>query len=527
MMLEDLIQGLPIAAARGKPARLRICDLTDDSRTVVPGSLFVARQGTQADGRAFMGQAAASGAVAILCDDPSLGADLPAGCALLTTDNVPVIAGVLAERMHGNPSQKLRLIGITGTNGKSTVAHIVHRMLNAMGVRCGLIGTIEVDDGRERVPASMTTPGQIELSRTLESMVEAGCEAAVMEVSSHALHQHRADALVFDVGVFTNLTGDHLDYHKTTEAYTASKRRLFELVAARDGVSVINLDDPTGEQMSVGSVRGCTLVSQESQQNAGAAWSVEVRSEDARGMKVAIKGPGVEVVKRVELIGPHNAMNTLQAFAAVHEITEGADKADRIARALTLVGPPAGRLERVTDESDDISVFVDFAHTDDALASALRAARRVVPDGAALWVVFGCGGDKDTTKRPRMGAVAAKGADRIVVTSDNPRTESPSRIIADIMEGIKESARERVTIHASRPHAIAETIASAVAGDLIVIAGRGHETEQIISDGAKGTKRIHLDDREVARDELARRRTSGARSKGNFHPDSFTQGARP
>lgn len=501
MMLPELIADLPVRVVRGEPARVRICDLTEDSRTAVPGSLFVARRGLTVDGRRFAAQAAAAGAVAVLTDDPAALGELPAGCCVLVSDNVPAAAAELAERMFGNPSTTLHLIGVTGTNGKSTVAHLVHRVLNAAGLRCGLIGTIEIDDGRERVPAAMTTPGSIEISRTLESMVEAGCEAAVMEVSSHALHQQRVAALRFDVGVFTNLTGDHLDYHGTMEAYAAAKRMLFEQVRRTGGLSIINIDDEHGPSMAIGRYQTCTVNGQPD-----ADWSASIATQRPEGMELDVRGPGFAFRRRVELIGVHNAMNALQALAAASAVLDGADRAHQLADAITLVGPPAGRLERVSTAADGITVLVDYAHTDDALDHALRAVRAIVPEGAKLTVVFGCGGDRDRHKRPRMGAAAASQADRIIITSDNPRSEPPSRIIDDIVAGIAQDRRAALSVHVDRGRAIAEAVRNAAPGDVVLIAGKGHETDQVAADETGRLCRTPFDDREVARAALRSRR---------------------
>jgi UDP-N-acetylmuramoyl-L-alanyl-D-glutamate--2,6-diaminopimelate ligase len=251
MDLSDLIAGLKVrTVGGGAPGPVRVCDITDDSRTAVTGSLFVARTGLQSDGRKFIPDALKSGAVAVLTDDPAV--RLPSSAAaLLISDDLPLVAAEMAERFYGTPTARLELVGITGTNGKTTTAHLVHDMLNGAGVRCGLIGTVLIDDGREVSRADMTTPPAIELSRTFATMVESGCKAAAMEVSSHALDQGRVAALRFDIGVFTNLTGDHLDYHKTMEAYAAAKARLFEMLPG-DGCAIVNAEDRYAEQMAKG-----------------------------------------------------------------------------------------------------------------------------------------------------------------------------------------------------------------------------------------------------------------------------------
>lgn len=510
MDLNELISGLGIRAV-GATDGVRVCDITEDSRTAVPGSLFIARVGLKFDGRKSAGDAAECGAVAVLADTDDL--ELPRPPAprpvVLVTDRVSETAAVLAERFYGEPSSKLALVGVTGTNGKTSIVTMTRALLQGVkpgAVRTGMIGTVEVDDGREVARASMTTPPAVELSRTLGSMVEAGCRAACMEVSSHALDQRRPDALRFAAAVFTNLTGDHLDYHKTTEAYLAAKRRLFELLP-EDGVRVLNADDPASKAMDGPNARWCTA-----RGDASAPWRVAMEAADPAGMTLAITTPGGEIRGRVGLVGEHNAMNVLQSVAAADAVLERlgvADAAERLAglrAALPQVVAPRGRLERVSGPGDAVTVFVDYAHTDDALSRTLGAVRAVLPQGSRLTVVFGCGGDRDITKRPRMGKVAAELADRVVVTSDNPRSERPGVIVDQVLAGVPKEHKSRCTVQIHRGHAIRQAVMSAREGEVIVIAGKGHETEQISVDGAGQMMTRHFDDAEVAREFLRERR---------------------
>lgn len=519
MELGRLIEGLPIEVV-GKDAagaaRVRVCDLTDDSRTAVPGSLFVARRGHAQDGRLYAAAAVECGAVAILTDDRGIDPGERSRAVVLHTTDVPCMTGVLAERFYGEPSRELALVGVTGTNGKTTVSHAIQGLLKASGVRCGLMGTVQIDDGREVARAVLTTPGAIEISRTLATMVESGCEACVMEVSSHALDQGRASGLGFDVGVFTNLTGDHLDYHGDEESYARAKRKLIESLG-EGGVAVVNIDDERGSWMGAGApdgveLRACSLT------DPGAPWRATAEDATIDGMRVRVRGPEFEIGGRVGLIGAFNAMNVLEAVAGADAVLaglgwKGEDRAGALGEALGAIRPPAGRLERVHPHGVSerggivgVRVLVDFAHTDDALSSTLRAVRPVVPEGGKLVVVFGCGGDRDRSKRPRMGRAAAELADRVVVTSDNPRTESPSAIVSQILEGIPQGRRGAVEVHVERENAIREAILGAGEGDVVVIAGKGHETEQISSDGLGGLLRRHFDDREVAGKYLRERR---------------------
>ncbi|CAG0970653.1 UDP-N-acetylmuramoyl-L-alanyl-D-glutamate--2, 6-diaminopimelate ligase [Phycisphaerales bacterium] len=524
MLLRDLIEGLAVRppAESGWDA-VRVCDLTEDSRTVVPGSLFIARAGLKADGKKFVGSALGAGAVAILTDDPNLA--LPAGPAVpvVYSGEVTGCAAAMAERFYGCPSQRLGIVGVTGTNGKTTTTFLVWQLLNGAERRCGLIGTVLVDDGREVGPASMTTPPALELSQSLASMTEAGCECASMEISSHALDQKRADALRLRVGVFTNLTGDHLDYHKTMEAYGAAKARLFSQLPA-DGIAVVNADDPWAVRMAQGCparVLRCTTAGL-----AGADCAVEILESSMAGMTLRLRGGWGELTARVGLIGRYNAMNVLQAACACSALGLGREE---LAEGLEKVTAPPGRLERVSEARDSITVFVDYAHSDDSLRNVLATVGSSMPGrrhaadcvsavagaparrgkGERLWAVFGCGGDRDRTKRPRMGKGAAELADVIVVTSDNPRTERPGEIIDEILGGVPAGCRSRVTVQADREKAIWHAVENAEAGDVIVIAGKGHETEQILPDGKGGTVRTQFDDREVAREALAARRAAG------------------
>ncbi len=511
MDLASLIDGLGVTIANGDASSVRICDVTEDSRTAVPGSLFVARRGGTFDGRRFAGPAIECGAAAVLTDDPGIELPRYPKATLLVTDDVPGVSARIAERFYGEPSKKLVLVGVTGTNGKTTVAHLVQQMLNAGGVRCGLIGTVDVDDGREVAPASMTTPPAVELSRTLATMVEHGLAAAVMEVSSHALDQGRAAALAFDVCVFTNLSGDHLDYHKTMDAYAASKARLFDLLGD-DGARVLNADDPAHADVGGADGAGVQLCSMLGAR--GASWTAKQGRATSAGTPIHLQGPGVDVSADLPLLGAHNAMNALQAVAAGAAAMRRCGRTDEqvIASAretLASARAPRGRLERVSGDNDDITVLVDFAHTDDALEKTLVGVRPVVPEDASLWVLVGCGGNKDETKRPRMGRIAATLADRAIFTADNPRTEPPGRIISQMIEGVSESQRPAVVVQADRGRAIAHAVEQARPGDVVVIAGKGHETQQELPGADGGVICIAFDDREVARRALALRRVRG------------------
>ena len=520
MLLAELISGLEVQALGEDAGKVRICDLTDDSRTVLPGSLFIARSGTQSDGHKYIPEAIRAGAVAVLTDrdDPALARALEV--PVVVARDLPRAMARMAERFYSEPTSKLKLIGITGTNGKTTTAHLVHQIFNGVGIRCGLIGTVMIDDGSAVGPASLTTPPSTELSRTFATMVETACKAAVMEVSSHALQQGRASALSFDVGVFTNLTGDHLDYHGTMEAYAEAKAMLFAMLPA-SAWAIVNAEDGWSARMlrdCRARVIRCRVESAPPRSHPPAAGSAPpgeavatIRSMTMTGARVLFAGPWGAFETGLRLLGRHNVMNALQAVCASWA---AGVPAEALERQIRTAKPPPGRLEPVTGPGDAFGVLVDYAHTDDALRKVLSALLPLVKDRAEpgrLIVIFGCGGDRDRTKRPRMGAAAAELADHVVVTSDNPRTERPSDIIDQILAGIPGDLRERVSVDVDRRHAIFKGVQMARPGDLVLIAGKGHEREQILPDGAGGTIKHQFDDCETARAALAERRQSSLR----------------
>ncbi|MFO0856720.1 MAG: UDP-N-acetylmuramoyl-L-alanyl-D-glutamate--2,6-diaminopimelate ligase [Phycisphaerales bacterium] len=547
-------KNLPVSTLPGDIANTRICDITEDSRTVVPGSLFIARKGLKSDGKAFVDQALRAGAVAILTDDPSL---------TTTNTNVPVLhckdallaSSLIGEVFHDNASRKLDLVGVTGTNGKTTTTFFIWQLLNAAKIRAGLIGTVMIDDGVEVARAHMTTPPAIEVSRTLARMHECGCTAAAMEVSSHALDQHRCDALRFKVAVFSNLTGDHLDYHKTMDNYAQAKARLFELLPS-NGTALINANDPWSPRM----VQNCkakvlllAVVAVPPTGEAGRCSSAErspteptstdhakrvvggthgatnpdctciVHAQSMEGMDLTLQGPWGTFTTRSTLVGHYNAFNILAAVASAHAL---GCAPEHLKHAVSALRAPPGRLERVTTPTAPTQVFVDYAHSDDSLANVIAAVANVMPgrhakaiEAAAgaplaskrpgkLIVVFGCGGDRDKTKRPRMGKAAAELADHIIITSDNPRTEKPAAIVEDILAGIDKSLRHKVEVQVDRARAIKAAIEAGAPTpnthpNVIIIAGKGHENEQILPDNKGGTISTHFDDYEVAATELA------------------------
>jgi UDP-N-acetylmuramoyl-L-alanyl-D-glutamate--2,6-diaminopimelate ligase len=491
--IRDLIAGLPVTPARGEAnLDVDVCDITEDSRTVRPGAMFVARPGLTADGRAFIDQAVEAGAAAFLCDDASR---VSAGAVALVADDVPYIAAALAERFCGNPSRKLTLIGVTGTNGKTTTTHLIHQMLTASAAReggdpAGLIGTIHTDTGRGPRPSDLTTPPAMALSRLMREMLANNCRACVMECSSHALDQQRVVALAFDVAIFTNLSGDHMDYHGSADAYIRAKAKLFAMLS-ESGTAIVNADDPVVGRM----IENCAArILRCSLHDHRADFFAEVGAESIAHIEAKIHGPWGKFAVHLPLCGRHNVMNALQAAAACQSTGMNGET---IRTLLARCTAPPGRLEPVTTPNDPFAVYVDYAHTDDALENVLHALKPLVPSSGRLHVVFGCGGDRDRTKRPRMASVAARYGDRVYVTSDNPRTEDPQQIIDEVMAGIPPAMCERTVAIVDRREAIHTAIRAARSGDVVLIAGKGHEDYQII-----GREKRPFDDRLIARDAL-------------------------
>ena len=530
MKLAELIDKLPLRVTHGDADTL-ITDLFDDSRFVTPGSLFVCRSAVGGDHDAYINAAIEAGAAAVLAISESCerAASGPSNVAFICPiDDTPIdqaLAGTLAERLHGHPSRALKLIGITGTNGKSTTAIIAQHLLNSRGVRCGLIGTIFVDDGAQRHTASLTTPGAIDFSKHLAAMVANGCEAAVAEMSSHGLHQGRTAALDINVGIFTNLSGDHQDYHGEDEAYVDAKATLFEQLDD-SAWAVMNDSDANTPRMlrdCPARVLRCSLSDTASTEHASEEAAVtdleELREYLCRatisqlGSRVSaaqFSGPWGGVTAGLPLIGKFNVMNALQAVAATHVIKPFDRKSLR--ESIQSCPPVPGRVERVHVNPDsEPTVLVDYAHTDDALRNVLRGVRDVMTEAdGKLIVVFGAGGDRDKGKRPRMAEAACEEADRVIITSDNPRGEEPSAIIDDILKGVPSQTASssdqgttrivEVSVEADRSAAIRLAIHEAEANDIIVIAGKGHEDYQEV----RGV-RHHFDDREEARAALEQR----------------------
>jgi UDP-N-acetylmuramoyl-L-alanyl-D-glutamate--2,6-diaminopimelate ligase len=481
--LGELAARLPGAILTGEPG-LPVSEVTHDSRRAGPGALFVAIRGFAADGNAFVGSARGRGAVAV-CSERPPEPDTP---WIQARDTREALA-VLSAAALGHPALSLDLVGVTGTNGKTTTTHLIDAALRAAGETVGLVGTVEYRIGERALEAARTTPESSDLQGLLRQMADAGCRRAVLEVSSHSLALKRVHGCPFKVAVFTNLTRDHLDFHGDMDAYFAAKRLLFDTLLREDGHAVVNLDDDRAEEI-VRASRGRVWTYSLSRP---ADLSVEEMRLGLEETQARVRTPRGRLEVRSPLIGRFNLQNLLAALGAglALEIPEDA----LLAGLASLKGVP-GRLERVV-AGQDFTVIVDYAHTDDALKNLLETVRELRP--RRLITVFGCGGDRDRTKRPIMGAVASRLSDVVILTSDNPRSEPPEAILEEIRRGVPPGRTADTHLVVDRRDAIARALEMASEGAAVVIAGKGHETTQVVRDRA-----VPFDDRRVARDLLLR-----------------------
>ncbi len=516
MRLADLIPAeLGASGLTGEDAAVEIADLAYDSRRVGPDALFFCVPGERSDGHDHAAQAVRAGAAALVVERP-LGLGVPE----VLVRSARAAMGPVAARFHGDPARELPVLGVTGTNGKTTTAYLMRALLEASGVQCGLLGTVKSVIGGEDRPVLRTTPEAVDLQADLRAMLEAGDGACAMEVSSHALTLGRVAAIPFAAAVFTNLTQDHLDFHPTMEEYFLAKRRLFlPARGERPGVSVVNLDDEYGRRLAR-EVPGTLTYAIEGQADGGvegnADHGVEGEADYAardlrlgpEGARFILRTPAGERPLTLPMPGRFNVANALAALATVHSLGYPLDP---LIGALEAGVRVPGRFEPV-EEGQPFAVVVDYAHTPDSLENVLGAARELVRGHGRLICVFGAGGDRDRGKRPLMGEIAARLADEAIVTSDNPRSEDPEAIIEEIFAGIHEprvAPRSACTAHgvADRRAAIGGAIAKGRPGDVVVIAGKGHEQGQELAGGRK----IPFDDVSVAREALAARKSEEER----------------
>ena len=487
MQLKQLIQHLPSATVEG-PVDREVAGITYDSRRVTPGMVFVAIPGQHVDGHEFIGTAIERGCSAVICERSRV---VPGRVTKIHVTDVREAMACAARTYYQHPSAKLKVIGVTGTNGKTTVAFMIKAILEAAGVKTGLMGTVRYEIGDRVIPAQRTTPESIEVQQMMAQMLKADCQACVMEVSSHALDQKRVHGVEFDVGIFTNLTRDHLDYHGTMENYFTAKKILFASLAkgSKRAASIINIDDSYGARLA-DETQGVEV-----QLTYGFGEKSRLRATkielNADGSRFVIEAPERKFAVRLPLIGRHNIYNALAAVGACLALKIDVVK---IQAALNALPPVSGRLEMVS-AGQPFGVFVDYAHTDDALKNVLTTLREITKGRVLL--AFGCGGNRDAGKRAKMGRIAAELADYTIITSDNPRKEDPAKIAAQVEEGYKAVRADACEIELDRGRAIQQILSRAQPGDSVLIAGKGHETYQEFEDTV-----VPFDDRIHAQEAL-------------------------
>jgi UDP-N-acetylmuramoyl-L-alanyl-D-glutamate--2,6-diaminopimelate ligase len=476
MRTDVLIKGIEVLSQAGRTVA-DISAIGFDSRKVSPGSAFVAVRGYKTDGHDYIDKAVSAGAIAVICENIPANSDSDI-CWIQVRDSAAAL-GQAASNFYGNPSASLKLIGVTGTNGKTTIATLLYNTFLGLGYKAGLFSTVCNYINDKELPATHTTPDPVQLNMIMAAMVEAGCDYAFMEVSSHAVDQKRIAGLKFDGGVFTNLTHDHLDYHLTFENYLAAKKGFFDSLPP-EAFALVNADDKNGKVM----LQNCRAKQFTFSVRSMADYRCSILELGFEGMKLRIQGN--EVWTR--LVGDFNASNLLAVYASAHLLGVPGEE---ILPVLSDIRPVAGRLE-VFKSADGVSGIVDYAHTPDALVNVIDTLKRLKVAGIQLITVVGAGGDRDRTKRPKMAAIAAEGSDRVILTSDNPRTENPEKILDDMQAGITPELKRKVLRIADRREAIRTAVMLAAKGDVILIAGKGHETYQEVNG-----IRHHFDDREV------------------------------
>jgi UDP-N-acetylmuramoyl-L-alanyl-D-glutamate--2,6-diaminopimelate ligase len=481
MKIEEILKGIEIVSETGSKSRF-ISGIEFDSRKVVKDSLFVAVRGYSSDGHDFINSAIASGATAVICE--KLPEKPDKNIIWIKTIDSAKALGLSASNFFRNPSSSLKLVGVTGTNGKTTIASLLYRMFTGLGYKCGLFSTVRNYIDEKELEATHTTPDPVQLNSLLSRMVEEGCDFAFMEVSSHSAHQKRIAGLRFEGGIFTNLTHDHLDYHKTFDNYLAAKKSFFDSLSP-EAFALVNIDDRNGRVM----IQNCKARPFTFSLRGMADYRCSIIEQGFEGM--ALKIQGKEVWTR--FIGDFNASNLLAVYAASELL--GASP-EEILTILSDLSSVSGRLE-VIKSSSGISGIVDYAHTPDALINVIDTINKIRKGSVHLITVVGAGGDRDRTKRPKMAAISATGSDKLILTSDNPRTEDPELILDEMEKGITPDLKSKTLRITDRREAIKTAVMLANSGDVVLIAGKGHETYQEI----KGVKH-HFDDREELKNAL-------------------------
>lgn len=494
MRLHELLKGVQVTTLTGDPGTV-VTGVAYDSRRVTPGCLFVAAKGEKVDGARFIPDAVKAGAAAVVFEEYD--GPLPYTVAAVRVPDAREAMALVASAFYGNPSGRLKVVGITGTNGKTTTSYLVKAVVEAAGHKAGLIGTISYMVGDRTLPAPNTTPESVDLQEYLAAMLDAGAVYAAVEVSSHSVVLKRVAGCNFAVRVFTNFTQDHLDFHRTMEEYYTAKKGFF---TSGTGVCVVNLDDPKGMDIAASASGGVIGYGIDTPAD---VMAVNIKFSD-EGTKFTLVTPKCEAEITSPMVGRHNVYNMLAAAAACMGLNIGMAA---IARGFAGLAGVPGRFERV-EAGQDFTVLVDYAHTDDALGRACAAAREFTR--GRLVTLFGCGGDRDATKRPLMGKVAARMSDVVVLTSDNPRTEDPSAILRQVEAGVEAEGSkikgETFFVVPDRGEAISFAVGLAMEGDTLLMAGKGHEDYQIV-----GVTKHHFDDREAAREAILKRLANSGR----------------
>jgi UDP-N-acetylmuramoyl-L-alanyl-D-glutamate--2,6-diaminopimelate ligase len=478
--LRDILYKTSILQVAGS-TDIEINQLSIDSREVVKGTCFIAIKGVQADGHAYISKAVELGAVAIVCE--MIPEKLVDGITYVVVSNSAAAAGNMAHLFCGNVSEQMKIVGVTGTNGKTTVATLLFKLFSALGYKCGLVSTVQNHIGEQILPSTHTTPDAVRLNELLGRMHEAGCTHVFMECSSHAIHQHRIDGIRFAGAVFTNITHDHLDYHQTFDAYIKAKKAFFDFLSS-DAFALSNLDDQRGAVML---------------QNTKAKkyyYSLRTITDfKAKILENTLEGLQMEVQQHqvhFRLIGMFNAYNLLAVYAASVLLGEPAEK---VLSALSNITGAEGRFETIRSSYKKVLGIIDYAHTPDALKNVLTTIQQLKQKNEQLITVVGCGGDRDKTKRPLMGAVACEWSDQVIFTSDNPRSEDPESILADMENELSSAAKRKMMSISDRRNAIYTAVKLAASNDIILIAGKGHEKYQEI----KGVKHPFDDKAELCK----------------------------
>lgn len=480
MLLRDVLYKVAIRSVTGS-TEVEIDNIRIDSRNVKPGSLFVAVKGLAADGHQFIEKAITNGAVTVVCEMmPTI---LKEGIVYVQAENSAAAAGWMAHNFFGQPSERIKLVGITGTNGKTTIATLLYKLFTGLGYKCGLLSTVENHIGDIVVPATHTTPDAVSLNELLNRMADEGCTHVFMEVSSHAVHQHRVTGLRFLGGVFSNITHDHLDYHKTFDEYIRVKKAFFDLLPSA-AFAISNADDKRGLVMLQNTNAARYLYSLKTV----ADFKGKIIENSLSGLVMLVNDQEVHF----RLIGEFNAYNLLAAYGV--GVSMGEDKHE-VLRCLSVLTGAEGRFDYMISPKDKLIAIVDYAHTPDALLNVLATIKKLKKGFEHVITVVGCGGDRDKTKRPIMAVAACEHSDKVIFTSDNPRSEDPAQIIRDMEEGLPAAAKRKYISIVDRKEAIKTAISLAKPEDIILIAGKGHEKYQEI----KGVKN-NFDDKEVVRE---------------------------